>query len=59
MQKTTPSLNKVDLIEIKRSFNDLDEMKPSDKTIQRIMQFASNYRAIKLNQDQHIDLILS
>ena len=59
MQKTTTSLNKVDLIEIKHTFRKLDEMKPSDQTIQRIMQFASNYRAIQLNQDQHIDLILS
>ena len=59
MQKTTTSLNKVDLIEIKLNFRSLDEMKPSDQTIQRIMQFASNYRAIQLNQDQHIDLILS
>ena len=59
MQNTTTSLNKVDLIEIKLNFRSLDEMKPSDQTIQRIMQFASNYRAIQLNQDQHIDLILS
>lgn len=59
MQKTTTSLNKVDLIEIKLTLKNLDEMKPSDQTIQKIMRFASNYRAIQLNQDQHIDLILS
>lgn len=59
MQKTTTSLNKVDLIDIKRNFRNLDEMKPSDQTIQNIMQFASNYRAIRINQDQHTDLILS
>jgi hypothetical protein len=59
MQKTTTSLNKADLIEIKCTFKNLDEMRPSDQTIQKIMQFASNYRAIQLNQDQHIDLILS
>ncbi len=59
MQKTTTSLNKADLIEIKSTFKNLDEMRPSDQTIQKIMQFASNYRAIQLNQDQHIDLILS
>lgn len=59
MQKTTTSLNKVDLIDIKRNFRNLDEMKPSDQTIQNIMQFASNYRAIRIKQDQHIDLILS
>ncbi len=59
MQKTTTSLNKVDLIEIKLTLKNLDEMRPSDQTIQKIMRFASNYRAIQLNQDQHIDLILS
>jgi len=59
MQKTTTSLNKVDLIEFISAFRDLDEMKPSDLTIHKIMQFASNYRTIQLNQDQHIDLILS
>ncbi len=59
MQKTTTSLNKADLIETKRTFRNLDEMKPSDQTIQKIMQFASNYRTIQFNQDQHIDLILS
>lgn len=59
MQKTTTSLNKVDLINLKRNFRNLDEMKPSDQSIQRIMQFASNYRVIQFNQDQHIDLILS
>jgi hypothetical protein len=35
------------------------QLGPSDQTIQRILQFAANYRSQKLSNGTYIDIILS
>lgn len=60
MQKTTPSLNKTDLTLLPEQLNNSnDNMQPSETTLQRIMQFAANYRVQKINDNQYIEMNLS
>lgn len=60
MQKTTPSLNKTDLTLLPEQLNDSNEnMQPSENTLNRIMQFAANYRVQKINDNQYIEMNLS
>ncbi|MDD3194633.1 MAG: hypothetical protein PHU68_02380 [Paludibacter sp.] len=50
MQKTTP-FNSTDFTTMTTG--------PSDQTIQRILQFAANYRSQKISNGQYVDIILS
>ena len=60
MQKTITPLNKTDLKNPKQQLEDCsDKMQPSDSTIQKIMQFAANYRVQKIIENQYIEMIMS
>jgi len=60
MQKTITPLNKTDLKISKQQLEDCsDKMQPSDSTIQKILQFAANYRVQKISENQYIEMNLS
>jgi hypothetical protein len=60
MQETVTPLNKTDLqISQKQSEDRKTSMQPSEITIQRIMQFAANYRVQKISENQFIEMNLS
>jgi|ThiBio_inoc_biof_1041523.scaffolds.fasta_scaffold00737_3 hypothetical protein len=50
MQKIT-TLNSTDLQAM--------QLGPSDQSIQRILQFAANYRSQKVSNNHYVDIILS
>ena len=55
MQKTTTPLKKTDLETRKKELS----MEPSLQSIQKIMQFAANYRVQKVNKNQFVEMYLS
>jgi hypothetical protein len=60
MQKTITPLNKTDLKQTPQQFNNCsDNMQPSDSTLQKILQFAANYRVQKISDNQYIEMNLS
>jgi hypothetical protein len=60
MQETVTPLNKTDLeISQMQSEDRKTSMQPSEITIQRIMQFAANYRVQKISENQFIEMNLS
>ncbi len=60
MQKIATPLNKTDLKISNQQLEDCSEpMQPSDSTIQKIMQFAANYRVQKISENQYIEMNLS
>ncbi len=59
MQKTFTLLNKTDLLTSHSKLKNSDNLKPSDCTIRKILQFASNYRVQKIGDNQYIEMNLS
>lgn len=60
MQKTSTPVNKSDLIHTAQPESGSKQtMQPSESTISKIMQFASNYRVQKISENQYIELNLS
>lgn len=59
MQKTTTSLKKTDFITDKQNFTAEVEMQPSEKTIDKILQFAAAYKVQKLSKNQYVEMILN
>lgn len=60
MHRTFTPFNKTDLSNAPQTLrNRLNNMQPSDSTIQRILQFAASYRVQKINDNQYIDMILN
>jgi len=60
MQKTITPLNKTDLQQTPQQLKDCSEnMQPSDFSIQKILQFAANYRVQKISENQYIEMNLS
>ena len=59
MQKTTTSLKKTDLLADKTNFLTEVEMQPSEKTIDKILQFAAAYKVQKIAKNQYVEMILN
>ncbi len=59
MQKTTTSLKKTDFLTDKKNFSTDVEMQPSDKTLEKILQFAAAYKVQKLSKNQYVEMILN
>ncbi|MEA4935400.1 MAG: hypothetical protein VB102_02030 [Paludibacter sp.] len=60
MQEIITPLNKADLqISKKQSKDCKTSMQPSETTVQRILQFAANYRVQKISENQFIEMNLS
>ncbi len=59
MQKTTTSLKKTDLLADKTNFLTEVEMQPSEKTIDKIIQFAAAYKVQKIAKNQYVEMILN
>lgn len=59
MQKTITPLNKTDLLNQHLKLKKNDNLEPSDYTIRKILQFASNYRVQKVGENQYIEMNLS
>lgn len=60
MQETITPLNKTDLQQTSQQLKDCsNNMQPSDSTIQKILQFAANYRVQKISENQYIEMNLS
>jgi len=59
MQKITTSLNKTDLQAKKAKETGMPELKPSEKTLQNILQFAAAYRVQKVNDNQFVEMLLN
>ncbi len=60
MQKTSTPENKSDLIiTAQQKSGTKQSMQPSESTISKILQFASNYRVQKITENQYIKLNLS
>ncbi len=59
MQKTTTTLKKTDLqITAQKNLTDV-EMQPSEKSIKRILQFATAYKVQKIAKNQYVEMILN
>ncbi|MDD4991194.1 MAG: hypothetical protein PHR83_03070 [Paludibacter sp.] len=59
MQKTSTPRNKTDLITEKKRVTASQELQPQTTTLQKIMQFASSYRAEKITDNQFVELFLN
>lgn len=59
MQKTTTPLPKTDLKETKKSPFEVNDMQPSENSINKILQFAATYRAQKISKNQYVDMFLN
>jgi hypothetical protein len=60
MQKMSTPLNKTDLIHTAQpDTGSKQSMQPSETTISKIMQFASNYRVQKISENQYVEMNLS
>lgn len=59
MQKTITSLNKTDSLNPNLKLKNNNTDGPSDYAIRKILQFASNYRAEKVGENQYIEMILN
>lgn len=59
MQKTSTPRNKTDLITEKKRLTASQELQPQTTTLQKIMQFASSYRAEKIADNQFVELFLN
>ncbi len=57
MQKISTPLNKTDVQNKKTK--GLQEMNPSDRTLDNILKFASVYRAQQIDKNQYVDMILN
>jgi len=57
MQKISTPLNKTDVQNKKTK--GLQEMNPSDRTLDNILKFASAYRAQQIDKNQYVDMILN
>ena len=57
MQKISTPLNKTDVQNKKTK--GLQEMNPSDRTLDNILKFASVYRAQQIDKNQYVDIILN
>lgn len=60
MQKIVTPLNKTDLQNSQQQSADCKvAMQPSETTLQKIMQFAANYRVQRISKNQYIEMNLS
>jgi aspartyl/asparaginyl-tRNA synthetase len=59
MQKMSTPRNKTDLITEKKRLTASQELQPQTATLQKIMQFASSYRAEKIADNQFVELFLN
>jgi hypothetical protein len=60
MQRTVTPLNKTDLQKTPQLLKgSSDYMQPSDSAIQKILQFAANYRVQKISENQYVEMNLS
>ena len=59
MQKITPSSKKTDLANLNSELDTSNIFQPKSETMQKILQFASSYKAMKIADNQYIDLILN
>jgi hypothetical protein len=59
MQKTTTSFKKTDFLTDKKNYATDVEMQPSDKTLEKILQFAAAYKVQKLSKNQYVEMILN
>lgn len=59
MQKTSTHLNKTDLSQPQKQSKDQLKMQPSNATLQKILQFAASHRALKIQENQYVELFLN
>ena len=59
MQKMSTPRNKTDLITEKKRLTASQDLQPQTATLQKIMQFASSYRAEKIADNQFVELFLN
>jgi hypothetical protein len=59
MQKTSTPLNKTDLISQTKGLKKTKELQPKASTLQNILQFAANYRAERIADNQFVELFLN
>jgi len=59
MQKITPSSKKTDLANLNSELDTSNIFQPKSETMQKILQFASSYKAMKIADNQYIELILN
>jgi hypothetical protein len=59
MQRITTSLKKTDLLFEEKWFQNHQKMQPKAASLQRILQFASSYKAEKIAENQFVELFLN
>lgn len=59
MQKNSTPLKKSALLSENQNNYALQNMQPQKATLQKIIQFASAYKALKTSDNQYVDLILN
>jgi len=59
MQKMSTPSNKTDLFTEKKKQDANHELEPQTATLQKILQFASSYRAEKIAENQFVELFLN
>jgi len=59
MQKMITPLNKIDLLHQKKLAENQQQMQPKQATINKILQFASTYRAEIIAENQFVELLLN
>ena len=59
MQKLSTSLKKTDLLIEKKKPETSSQLQPSVASLQLILQFASSYRAQKVNENQFVEWLLN
>jgi hypothetical protein len=59
MQKISTRLKKTDSISEKERLETLQQLQPKTATLQKILQFASSYRAEQISENQYVELSLN
>ena len=59
MQKTSTSLKKTELFNEKKGIESPSQFQPSAISLQKILQFASTYRAQKIADNQFVEWFLN
>jgi len=59
MQNFSTSPKKTDLNSEKKRLENRQLIQPSDATLQKILQFASTYRAEQINENQYVEWYLN
>lgn len=59
MQKNSTSLKKTDLLPEKKRLKNAAELQPSSGSLQKVLQFASSYRAEKVAGNQYVEWYLN